>query len=278
MSMAAVESVARPRWRLQGEQGLKRESLQALFDDEIPAIRIRGFATAAECRAFAEAMKRLGTRDYNFVDDRQAELSAVKINFIGLTHYNYRHKAAAEYFAAVPDACAQQRQVLDASFDAMERFVARLRAAWPRDVRIASQPDGTAFFAGIIRDAHNGADLHADYAPFTAPALEIGRIAAQISWNLWVEHPDRGGETTIYHAPWTPERVPGRIPENYPVADALVAGAETHVYRPAVGDVIMFNPRNPHAIAPAAPGDPHSRLQIGSFAGLHPSGDIVLWS
>ena len=84
----------------------------------------------------------------------------------------------------------------------------------------------------------------------TAPSLVIGQIGAQISWNLWVEHPDVGGETTLHHRPWTPDPNESGIPEQYPLDAALVEGAETYVYHPSVGDVIFFNTRNPHEITP----------------------------
>ena len=43
-------------WRSNKELSLSAETLRALFDNEIPAIRIKGFATPEECRRFAEAV------------------------------------------------------------------------------------------------------------------------------------------------------------------------------------------------------------------------------
>ena len=45
----------RVTWQHREEVPLTAESLRALFDNEIPAIRIKGFATTAECADFAAA-------------------------------------------------------------------------------------------------------------------------------------------------------------------------------------------------------------------------------
>lgn len=277
--MAALEQTAVRTWLRDDEPGLDRDTLQALFDNRIPAIRIAGFASPAECRSFAAAIRDVGMQHvYKFAgaDDRQ--LSSVVTGYIGLTHYNYRHRPKQDYFAEVTEAYAYRDRVLGRSFDAVARMIERLRAASGAAVDVAVEPDGHGrLYAGIIRNASTGGDLHADYAPFTAPALAIGGIDAQISWNLWVEHPGEGGLTTVYNRPWDPERSGPEVPENYPLDRALVAGAESHTYRPRVGDAILFNTRNPHEISAGAEGS-DQRLQIGSFVGRMPGGDLVLWS
>ena len=144
-------------------------------------------------------------------------------------------------------------------------------------VAIAQEPNGESLYAGIIRNATGGGALHADFAPFTAPGLVIGQVNAQISWNLWVDHPSAGGLTTVHHNPWTPDPNAPGIPEQYPLDAELVAGAQSHVYQPKIGDVIFFNTRNPHEISPGVEGA-GTRLQIGSFVGRLPSGDLILWS
>ena len=54
-SQRAAETSGRPRWSKRAEAELSSASLAALLADEIPAIRIRNFATAQECAVFAEA-------------------------------------------------------------------------------------------------------------------------------------------------------------------------------------------------------------------------------
>ena len=274
---AVVDRVHIEPWISHEEPDLTAASLHDLFENRIPAIRVRGFASPAECRSFAGAIGEVGMQHvYNFADVDEKKLSHHQTGYIGLTHYNFRHKPKTAYFEEVPEAYEFQSKVTSRSFDAVQRMVDTLQALVPGNVSVAHEPDGERLYAGIIRNATGGGALHADFAPFTAPELVTGRINAQISWNLWVEHPSQGGHTTVHHRPWTPDPdVPG-IPEQYPLDAELVAGAEHHVYYPQVGDAIFFNTRNPHEIAPGVQGD--ARLQIGSFVGRLPEGDLILWS
>ena len=277
MSAAAQNAPVQP-WTGHEEVDLTTESLHALFDNEIPAIRVRGFASRDECRGFKDAIAVVGMQHaYNFADASEKKLSDFESGYIGLTHYNYRHKPKSVYLAEVPEAIAYRDRVQSRAFDALERMIETLAALVPGSVSIAQESDGHPLYAGIIRNATGGAALHADFAPFTASGLVVGQIDAQISWNLWVEHPSDGGQTTVHHQPWTPDVSQPGVPEQYPLDAATVAGAEKHTYYPAVGDAIIFNTRNPHQIAPAG-NDDQPRLQIGSFIGRMPNRDLILWS
>jgi len=267
-------------WVGDSEADLTAETLQALFDNEIAAIRIRGFASVAECKAVTDAIREVGMQHvYKFKSADGEQLSDITTGYIGLTHYNYRHKPASTYLAEVPEAIAYRDRVFARSFDAVDRMISHLQAVNDQPVRVAASADGKApLYAGIIRDASTGGALHADYAPFTVRDLEVRKINAQISWNAWFEHPSVGGETTVHRAPWSPAIDGDEIPEQYPLDRSLVSGAAAYTYRPTPGDAILFNTRNPHEIAPAAAGETHSRLQVGSFIGRLDSGELVLWS
>lgn len=277
MSAAVLPAEIQP-WTSHKEADLSPESLHALFENQIPALRVRAFASADECRSFVAAIGEVGMQHvYNFANADDEKLSDYQTGYIGLTHYNYRHQSTNAYFEEVPKAYEFRDKVIARTFDPVQRMIDTLRTLTDHQVAIAEEADGRRLYAGIIRNATGGGALHADFAPFTAPALVTGRIDAQISWNLWVEHPSRGAETTVHHSPWSPDRSESGIPEQYPLDAALVEGAEKHVYYPSVGDAIFFNTRNPHEISPGEIGD-KPRLQISSFVGRLPSGDMILWS
>jgi hypothetical protein len=266
----AVKTVARPRLTKRVEADLNRESFAALLADEIPAIRIRNFATAQECAAFADAVRRRGLRFYSV---------ARRIGYIGLAQYEYRwDRPKEDYFRDVIVADREKQAVLDASFDAVRRLIDRLAEHYPAGrVGIAEEALGP-YYAGIIRQASEGVDLHADFAPLNAPAYVIGSIDAQLGWNFYAEGLIAGGETTVHHAPWTPEMRPGEIPKSYGLPREIVSGAETFTFTPDIGDVVIFNTRNPHEIAGGEAGSGRERISIGSFIGRLPNRDLVLWS
>lgn len=256
-------------WKDSHEQPLSRDSPSALLANEIPAIRIPALATPAECASFAAAMRGGNLRSYGV--DRE-------IGYIGLAQYEFRWgKDKKDYFAAVPKAFADQHAVFAQSFDAMARFVDTLQAVWPAPVKLAEDEYGP-YFAGIIRFASGGIDLHADYAPYNMPGYAVAEITSQLAWNLFVEAPATGGVTTVHNSPWTPTMQGDEPPKSYGLPREDVEDAQTFAYRAVVGDVVIFNSRNPHEVSPGGGGDAQGRLQIGSFVGRRRDDALVLFA
>lgn len=255
-------------WKSKGEHPLTGESLSALLANEIPAVRIPQFANQAECAAFATAM-RSGNQKFYGVDR--------PIGYIGMAQYEYRWgHAKQEYFAAVPKAFADQRYVFDRSFDPLMRFIDTLAAVWPGGATLAVDECGP-YYAGIIRFASAGIDLHADYAPFNMPGYDVAKIDAQLAWNLFVEAPDKGGVTTLYNLPWSPAMTKGQPPQSYGLVRENMGSADAFSYNAVVGDVVIFNSRNPHEVSPGQSSG-QDRLQIGSFVGRMPDTSLVLFA
>ena len=50
-------------------------------------------------------------------------------------------------------------------------------------VRLARESERD-YFAGVIRAIDTGIQIHADYAPYEGNGWEIGKIVAQMSWNI----------------------------------------------------------------------------------------------
>lgn len=259
-----------PTWTATDERPLTQENLRLLLDNRIATIRIPGFASPEECESFTAAA-RAGNIQYYSV--------AKRIGYIGLAQYEYRWgRPKEEFFAAVPQAQSDLQDVLSRSaFDPLQRLIDRLQAVWPHPVQLAREQLG-AYYAGIIRFAGEGVDLHVDWAPVNAPHYAIGRIDGQLGWNFFAEELATGGETTIHNAPWDPPLQDGEIPKSYGLDRALVEGAPQARYRATAGDVVIFNTRNPHEIAGGMPKPGGSRISIGSFVGRMPDGALVLWS
>ncbi|MBM3492075.1 MAG: hypothetical protein FJX68_16865 [Alphaproteobacteria bacterium] len=266
-------------WRTMEPAELTPASLAALYANRLPAIRVSGFASPQECRAFAAAVGRHEMKVV--VGERKAAVEAFaaqKIGHLGLTQAEYKLRGVDAYLTASQAAQAQVADVCAHSFDPLARLIDRLQANVPGRVGIASEVDGRPYFCGIIRDSSNGLMLHADFAPYQAPQYAISRIEAQIVCNFYVETPAEAGLTTLYDAPWQwRPSAPGEVAENYPLPEAMVADAPAFSFRPRAGEAWFFNTRNPHRVAPSA-ADGQSRLAIACFIGRMPSGDLVLWS
>jgi hypothetical protein len=261
-------AVPRATWPDLAEHPLDSESLRRLLDNHIAAIRIPAFASPGECREFAAAARQGKVKAYSV---------GRRIGYIGMAQYEYRwNHPKQDFFAAVPSAQRDLQQVLAASFDPVERLMGLLRAVWPSPVQIAREEMGE-YFAGIVRFASEGVDLHADWAPLNAPGYDVGTIDAQLAWNFFAEELSEGGLTTVHNAPWSPEVNAGEIPPSYGLDREVVAGAPSITYRPTAGDVVLFNSRNPHEVGggPEGQGD---RISIGSFVGRMPDNRLILWS
>lgn len=257
-------------WTSNEEHALTRENLALLLENKIPAIRIKGFATPAECQAFVESVKQGNIKYYNVQK---------KIGYIGMAQYEYRwDRPKAEYFEDVKAADSELAAVTSRSFDPVRRLIDKLRSVYPHGVGPGEEPGLGKYFAGIIRIASEGVDLHADFAPFNTLDYAIRHIDSQLGWNFFAEQPLSGGVTTVHNAPWTPELVPGQIPQSYGLPRDIVRDAPAFDYAPTAGDVVIFNTRNPHEIAPgvAAPGV--DRVSIGSFLGRMPDQSLAMWA
>lgn len=257
-------------WTARGEAPLTRESLAALLENSIPAIRIRAFASVDECAAFARAARAGAVKYYSVTPP---------VGYIGMAQYEYRwDRPKADYFRDVVAANSNLARVTSASFDPVARLIARLGAVYDAPVGIGHEAGLGEYYAGIIRIASQGISLHADFAPFNSPAYAIGGIDAQLGWNFFAEDLPQGGETTLYNAPWSPVVSAGEIPQSYNLPREIVADAPTFTYAPTAGDVVLFNSRNPHEVAGGPPGQGRDRIGIGSFLGRMPDRSLAMWS
>lgn len=270
-SLERIRCALPSRWAEEAPRPLDRDALVALFDNRIPAIRVPGFATPDECEAFCRAVH-AGALRYYAVEP--------PVGYIGMAQYSYRWgRSRSDYFADVPAAFADQRAVFDASFDPLARVIASLAANWPAEVGIAHEAGLGDYFAGIIRVANAGIRLHADFAPFNAPGYSVASIDAQIGWNIYFEMPGAGGDTVVVNAPWTPTPIGDQPPPSYDLDLRESERAQHHVFTPQVGELVLFNVRNPHQVLPAATTETErSRISIGAFVGRMPDRRLVMWS
>ena len=268
-------------WRTREAQALTADNLEALFRNEIPAIRIPSFATPAECGAFADGLRQCDLHVVKGATDHSSpSFEAQKIAFIGLTQYEFKYRPIEDYLDAADTARAEVAPVFEAAFDPVERLMACLRDITDTRVEIAGDPGGRRYSATIIRSSNEGLALHADFAPYQAPQLTVTECVAQLAWNFYAEVPESaGGHTIVHNSPWTWERsCDGEIAENYPLSYAEVEGAETFTFLPCEGEIVMFNSRNPHEVIPVVDAKGKDRIAMATFIGRMPNGDLRLWS
>lgn len=253
-------------WETTEELPLNAESLTMLFENRIPALRIKQFATPEECEALVVQAHLLGFDSYQEVSPR--------IDRIGITVFEYNKVGKDEYFRAVNRANAGQQRITSASFNPLKRIMAEIQECTNTTVRIASEPSYGNYYAGLTRKMEQGTLLHIDYASAEQPKWEVGTVVTQLVWNLYLKlSPSNQGKTQIYNRQWYPEDEVYKI-DSYGYSNTVVAGANKIVFQPKVGDVVIFNTRNYHTVEPI---DGH-RVTFTSAMGLLPNDEIVFWS
>lgn len=251
---------------------LDRDALNALIDGDLAVVRIEGFATPDECATACRAI-----RDPSL--GRRAATTS-PMDLIGSNFSNHAGPRKADYFDTVPGAFQDQQAVFAGAFDVMGRIFALLSGAWDNDVDYACEPEPYGrYFAGGIKTRVQPSHLHFDYVPHFSPEYAIGQVVDQLSWNLYLEMPDGTGETTLYHSPVSRHTRPPTTGTSYTsLPESFVEGAESYSFRASVGELVLFNTRNPHRISVEDVQPGQSRIQVGSFIGRTTDDRLVMWS
>jgi hypothetical protein len=157
-------------------------------------------------------------------------------------------------------------------------MIVLLSSVSDREVGVAEEDGYGPYCPCVIRYATAGLHLHSDFAPLNSPGWDIAAIDAQITWNLYTQTTETGGETTIVHHRWEPA-TPEDGRRGLPPSDlAATPQNESFSFRPAKGDVIFFNPRNPHKVAAGDASRGSNRISVGSFVGRHPDRGLIMWA
>lgn len=257
------------------ERELSPETLQLLFENVIPCIRVPAFATGTECAALAAAVKTSSLlRQYSSTSDESPAY------FIGASQFEYRQGGDRknDFFDDVAAVEPKIRELFIRSFDPVERLRHSLSSFGYSRVNTARESDGHTYGSCIIRITSAGFHAHVDFAPFSSPRWAIGDIDAQITWSLYLEAPAEGGETTVFNRPWQLDEVEDAemgLPSGDLSNDSNV---QSFTFAPTVGDVVLFNSRNPHMGGPSARSPSSTeRISVGSFVGRREPDELILW-
>ncbi len=264
--MTAYNQIKSKVWEQKQEYLLSTKSLRMLFENRIPLIRLKEFATPQECEMLFAQAQLINFDCYQDVN--------TKIERIGITVFEYNRISKAAYFQAVERATKLRDCILAASFNPLKRLMVQIRQYTGATVRIASEPFYGSYYAGLTRKIEQGTQLHIDYAPLEQSEWEVGTVISQLSWNLYLKlSPKNHGKTRIYDRQWQPGTEQYKI-DSYGYSDTVIADADMITFQPYVGDVFIFNTRNFHVVEPMD----GERVTFTSAIGLLPNGEIILWS
>ena len=253
-------------WRHTKILEFSKNSLDLLFANRAPAVRITNFAASDECERLSESIHGMPIGYYENVSP--------PIGKIGITQFECRSVGKQKYFAAVAGAQARRREIVQSSFDPVERICKFLKEAGFAKTGVANEPGFGHYFAGLIRQINNSARLHVDVSEIDAPDWRIGKITSQLAWNFYIQSPAHGGDCIIYDREWSEKDEAKKEAGTYGYNIDVVKNAEQVCVATVAGEVILFNCRNFHQVQKAD----SPRITMGSFIGRTEHNELLLWS
>jgi hypothetical protein len=264
------ETLADPLFTAVEAAAFTDRHIAALAAGTVAAVRVPRFLDVASCEAALAAVDRLPTGDYD-----PARVPTPIVRF-GPALNDYRQVDgtldAGRYWPAAETArLAWQRAGLRP--DPIAVSLARLGSAWGAAVSPATI-GGRPVFGGTLREINAGALVHYDDVnrEFVGGVFDQ-HIVAQLAFNAWVAAPRQGGVTSVWRRRWNPGDEEHR--EAYGYTPAVVEGWQEVQHQPQLGDGLLFNPNNFHAVQPN-PGE--RRIAFAFFLGLTTTGQLIAWS
>jgi hypothetical protein len=250
-------------WTTNEIQEATRSSIEALIRNEIPGVRVKEFAAAAERELFLKAI----------LEHARRTSSISEVTRLGISQYQEGVCGSkALYFAGAKEANAEYQAVFAQSFDPLHRFISWLRDLG-FDADICEEPGFGRYFAGNGKVRNGFSPIHVDFSPQDSPEWMVGTAVAQLAWNLYVQVPPTGGELLLWDRAWNPSDDVHQVPGNYFYRETVVNDATRLSVPVTEGEVIILNSRNFHAVA-----DSRDRLAYGSFISCFADGRLRLFS
>lgn len=250
---------------------LNKKHFDMLLEFRIPAIRWRRFISEEKAHRVADRLGDTAFRNYDHLND-------IPVDQLGVCHNQYASDPKSEYFGRIEEVQKAVDQIYDGIMGNPVQEVARAVATkCEREVSTFEEPGYGRYFAGAFRSFRGHGRLHVDCAPLhIATDWAVTRISSQLTWNLYFNVPETGGELVIHDTVHTPENDGMRVEGDYYFPDEVLdPDCQSLRVQPGVGDLIIFNTQNFHEIL----GTPDvARISQTSFMGIKPDGSVGLWS
>lgn len=246
-----------------------RQHLADLAAHRLAAVRVRGFLRQEEVDRTLRRLDRLPQVDYYPV--RKA------MTRFGPALNDYRDSSSdlgtVRYWHDAEDAQRQWREA-DMDPDPVLMALDSLAAAWGEQFTPATI-DGRPAFVGMLREINSGTLLHYDDIHLEYPSgLFDQKVVSQLTFNVWLAMPERGGATTVWRHRWEPADDAHR--DKYGYSLGVVEGCQSVTVTPDTGDALLFNPNHYHMVRPN--DSEGRRITSTFFLGLTDTDGFVVWS
>ena len=258
-----------PFFRAISASAFKRDHIADLAAGRCAAIQVPDFAPGSLC---GQTLRALENAPFDTYGRQRVDPPVMRFG-VGVSDHRVDGVVADGYWDALEGHRAAWRG-LGLPFDPFQECRDALGAEWPAPVRVGTR-GGRELAGGVAREPNQGFQVHFDDAlrEFHGNLLDA-TFVAQFAFNLYLSVPERGGETVVWRHRWHPADEEFRLPESYGFSDRVVGDAESFELRPKVGEALLFDPRNFHAVRPSQGG---RRIALGFSLGLTETGELLAW-
>jgi hypothetical protein len=247
----------------------RRDEIADLAAGRCAAIRVPELIPRSMCDETLRALTRV---EFDSYGEERVHPQVMRFG-AGVSDHRRDGEVAESYWHAV-DSARDAWNELGLPFDPFQVCRDQLGAQWPNAVAVGRRDD-REMAAGVAREPNGGFVIHFDDAQreFSTSLLDAN-LVAQFAFNLYLSVPDIGGETVVWRHRWQPVDEAFRLPGSYGYADAVVGDAEFFELKPLVGEALLFDPRNFHAVRPSHDS---RRIALGFSIGMSDNGDLLAW-
>lgn len=246
-----------------------RDRIADLAAGRCAAVRVPGLLPRAWCDEVLRALTEVAFDTYGH---ERVDPPVMRFG-VGVSDHRRDGRVTDGYWRAL-DAGRAAWKGLRLPFDPFRECRSALGAHWHHPVEVGRR-GGREMGAGVAREPNQGFQPHYDDAlrEFTGDLLD-DTLVAQFAFNLYLSVPDHGGETVVWRRRWHPDDEGFRLPHSYGFAPGVVGDAQSFDLVPAVGEALLFDPRNYHAVRPSVGS---RRISLGFSMGLTTEGKLLTW-
>lgn len=242
-------------WQFQTVDAICGADIQRIFDRTLCGIRIPAYCGPDTADRMAERLigdpsrtsygvnwARKGDEKVDAKEFWSRKSQSTDVDRVGpVTGTIGQYLSAEEYSNSAVEAIRRIRSYAAPALSPIDRLRLELDEVLPGGARIASHVNGAKAFVGVGRVMESSSEaIHAD----------TGRPGC-LTANLYLRLPGHGGGTQVWshfgdyvNSPGSYLFAPGEIPEDAPCA----------LLQPGVGELVIWNPMNPHVVLPFSDG------------------------
>lgn len=246
-----------------------RDLIADLAAGRCAAIRVPDLLPSAQCERVLSALSAVPFASYG---TKRVYPPVLRFG-VGVSDHRHDGAVADTYWPALEEG-KKAWLGLGLPIDPFALCRAAIGANWPHAVRVGRR-GGREMGAGVAREPNQGFIVHFDDAnrEFKGNLLDVTMVA-QFAFNLYLSVPERGGQTVVWRHRWHPADEQHRLPGSYGYAEKVIDGAEYFELKPTVGEALLFDPRNYHAVRPSFGA---RRIALGFSVGFADTGELWTW-